>query len=73
MAHPMYMYCIMLENLDLYPNSAVIVRWFYSRRVHRIEYMYIAVKKGDIVVNILLLNIFIANYCYTYKSSCVSA
>ena len=32
-----------------------------SRRVHKI--VYLAVKKGNILVNILLLKIFIANYC----------
>ena len=31
-----------------------------SRRVHKIEYL--AVKKGNILFNVLLLKIFIANY-----------
>ena len=33
-----------------------------SRRVHKI--VYLAVKKGNILVNILLLKIFIANNCH---------
>ena len=33
-----------------------------SRRVHKIEYL--AVIKGNILVNFLLLKIFIANYYY---------
>ena len=33
-----------------------------SRRVHKI--VYLAAKKGNILVNILLLKIFIANYCH---------
>ena len=34
----------------------------YSGRVHRI--VYLANKKGNILVDILLLKIFFANYCY---------
>ena len=33
-----------------------------SRRVHRI--MYLAVTKGNILINILSLKIFFANYCH---------
>ena len=33
-----------------------------SRRVHKI--VYLAVKKGNIFVNILFLKIFIPNYCH---------
>ena len=32
--------------------------------MHKI--VYLAVKKGNILVNILLLKIFIANYCHLY-------
>ena len=41
-----------------------------SRCVHKI--VYLAVKKGNILVNILLLKTFIANFV-TYKTRCVSA
>ena len=40
-----------------------------SQRVHKI--VYLAVNKGNILVNILLLKIFIVNHV-TYKSNCVS-
>ena len=51
----------------LYSNSAVIAWW-----LHKIEYL--AVNKGNILVNVLLVKIFIANLIsITYKSSCVSA
>ena len=42
-----------------------------SRRVHKI--VYLAVNKGNILVNFLLLKIFIARIIITYKSSHVSA
>ena len=41
-----------------------------SRRVHRI--VRLAVKKVNLLLNILLLKIFFANYCHK-KCSCVSA
>ena len=40
-----------------------------SRRVHRI--VYLAVEKGNILVNILLLKILIANYCQLYIELCI--
>ena len=51
----------------LYSNSVVIAWW-----LHKIEYL--AVNKGNILVNVSLVKIFIANLIsITYKSSCVSA
>ena len=46
----------------LHSNSAVIARVGCSRRVHRI--VYLVVKKGNILVIILLLKLFITNYCH---------
>ena len=35
--------------------------------------MNLAVKKGNTLVNILLLKIFFANYCHLYIQLCISA
>ena len=44
----------------LYLNSAVMVCWLQSMSTQIV--VYLAVNKGNILVNILLLKIFIANY-----------
>ena len=45
----------------LYLNSAVITWGLQSTSA---QIVYLAVKKGNILVKILLLKIFIANYCH---------
>ena len=45
----------------LYSNSAVIAWWLQSTSAQKV---YITVKKGNILVNILLQKIFLANYCH---------
>ena len=51
----------------LYSNSAVIAWWLHKKE-------YLAVNKGNILVNVLLVKIFIAHLIsITYKSNCVSS
>ena len=45
-------------------RTAQSSRFGRNRRVHRI--LYLAVKKGNILVNILLLKILFANYCLLF-------
>ena len=52
--------CSMLENHCT--QTAQSSHGGCSRRVHKI--VYLAVKKGNILVNILLQKIFIVNYCH---------
>ena len=47
----------------LYSNSAVIAWWLQSTSA---QIVYLAVKKGKILVNTLLMKIFITNYCHLF-------
>ena len=52
----------------LYSNSPVIA-WCCSQGVHKI--VYLAVKKGNILVNLLLMKIFIANSYHLSIQLCI--
>ena len=54
--------CAVPQARELYTRAAQSSRVGCSRRVHRI--VYLAVKKGNILVNILLLKIYFANDCH---------
>ena len=58
---------IFVLNGDL-NGKIVVVRFFFLSGI-----VYMAVKKGTVLVNISLLKIFFADNCRLYISSCVSA
>ena len=62
--------CVLMCTLEnLCTRTLQSSRGGCSRRVHKTVSQ--AVKKGNIVVNILLLKIFIANYCHLLIQLCI--